>query len=341
MKHGKTAVVVAWRKGETELEETIESASRSLRKGDVVIPVEDVTGAGPARTRHRGILAAQESGSDVAIIVDAHMRFDGKVLSRMAREIRADGAGLLCAMCHHNEDCSFDGAHKSGASYYAGADIHYMGEDQNGPQSLVWKWSSDSNPGPRACIGGACYVFPVAWYFAVGQPLSALPAWGCDEEALSISAWLSGVQPTVFDGHVAHRWRARPPWDKAERPILDSRASLISAVVHDTRDIEQLCRHQRCCAYESAETARWREALHKLDRTWAQWKATVPVMPKARPRPPRANYSADETARRCQQCGSPDSTVEKTRMTGRLVIRYRICSQCGRRRTTRDICPTV
>lgn len=332
---------MAWREGEDDLQATIEDSVRSAGKSAIVFPVEDKTGAGPAQTRHRGIVAAKEAGCDVVCIVDAHMRFDGNVLQLMARQVRRDGKGLLCAMCHHNAACSFVAAHPSGAGYYAGAEIHYKGEDQNGQQALVWKWSEDGKPGPRACVGGACYVFPVAWYFDVGQPLAALPAWGCDEEALSISAWLSGVQPTVFNGHVAHQWRPRPPWKSAANPLKQSRAALILATVTDKAEIDDLSAWQGCKPTASPAVARWRAALLKQPRTFAQWKATVPVMPEVKLRVPRANYSANETKRLCRQCGCPDSSVTNTRRTGRVVLRYRTCADCGARRVTRDICATV
>jgi len=338
MKKGKTAVVIAWREGETELGSTIESAGASAGKTCVVIPVEDKTGAGPARTRHRGIVEAKKQGADVICIMDAHMLADGNVLQRMAAKVRRDGKALLAAKCYHNAECSFDSSHPNGDAYYAGADIHYKGEDQNGRQALVWKWSSNGKPGPRACVGGACYVFTVAWYFKVGQPLAALPAWGCDEEALSISAWLSGIQPAVFDGRVAHRWRKSPPWKTAANPLSDSRAALISAVVADESDMAELLKWQSVKRVNTPDVERWRVALLKQKRTWAEWKASVPVVEQVKPKLPRANYSANETKRRCPHCGSDDSKVTHTRITGRVVVRYRTCSKCGAKRVGRDIC---
>jgi len=340
MKRGKTAVVIAWREGEDDLQATIEDAGRSAGKSAIVIPVEDTEGQGPARTRHRGIVRAKKEGADVVIIVDAHMRFDGDVLQRMARQVRTRG-GLLCAMCYHNAECTFDATHPSGASYYAGADLHYKGEDQNGKQALLWKWSTDPKPGPRSCVGGACYVFRVSWYYKVGQPLAALPAWGCDEEALSISAWLSGIKVELYNGKVAHRWRPRPPWKDAENALVASRAAMLSAVVADPTDLADLLSWQKCKPLVSPEVARWKEALLKQPRTWTDWKATVPTMEVVKPRPPKANYSAEETKRRCQKCGSTESAVTHTRHTGRVVLRYRKCSDCGAKRVTRDICATA
>ena len=58
MKKAKVAVIIPWRKGETELISTRESAMKSAGNGAVIIEVEDKNGDGPAMTRHRGIEAA-------------------------------------------------------------------------------------------------------------------------------------------------------------------------------------------------------------------------------------------------------------------------------------------
>lgn len=318
----KTAVIIPWRQGETELQTTIESVTRSAGRGTTIYPVEDTTRAGPAVTRHRGIEAAV--GADVIILVDAHMKFEGHVLRDMARAVNLTG-GLLCPKCYHNPECSFDGTHPSGASYYAGADIHYKGEDQNGKQALVWKWNTDPLPGPRACIGGACYVFRRDWYYRVGQPLSALPGWGGDEEALSISAWLSGDQPAVWDGRCAHRWRAASPWKLTAREIDDirrgSREAIISAVVSDAADRVDLLTYQRGRLRTTHEVQRWAAALLKLPRTWAEWRDLVPV----RAAPPALHVARAKEG--CRACGWKDEVLVREFPGGGG--RYR-CKGCGR-----------
>jgi len=349
------AVIIPWRDGEDDLQATIDSAADSIGAGEVY-PVEDKTGAGPGQTRHRGIIKAKKS--DIIILVDAHMRFDGDVLRRMARQVARRG-GLLCAKCYHNEACSFDSTHPSGATYYAGANIEYMGEDQNGHASLVWKWSSDQEPGERACVGGACYVFKRSWYMKTGQCLSALPGWGGDEEALSITAWLSGHAPRVFDGRVAHRWRARAPWKLTEAEHIAiryvSRAAIIGAVVSDPADAKELLKWQGAQPYTSPEVERWRKALLKQPRSWKDWKREVAGIedPKILNSmidqhvknvsgsgiKPRANYGAYENKRTCSKCGSAASVCDQQRDTGRLIVRYRTCKKCGEKRTTQEIIP--
>jgi len=296
----KLAIICAWRAGETELASTLESAKASAGRGALILPVEDVARQGPARTRHRGIEAA--AGADVVILIDAHMRMDLDILARLGKHVREHG-GLLCPLVWHNAECTFDAKHPSGASHYAGADIHYTGRDQNGRQSLCWHWASDPTPGPRPCVGGACYAFRRDWYYDVGQPLSALPAWGADEESLSVSAFLSGHMPQVFDGRVAHRWRPKPPWPSADRQaMLSSRAALISAVVADPDDRRELLAWQACSERKTPEVARWREALLRQPRTWTEWRNEVPTMGTPDTAAPTTTAPAACVRFQCQDC---------------------------------------
>jgi hypothetical protein len=350
------AVVIPWRKGETELQSTIESAEASIGNG-VIIPVEDVEEQGPGRTRDRGIMAATDS--DVIVIVDAHMKFRGDVLRKMARRV-ARFDGLLCAVTHHNEHCEFNALHPTGHGAYYGADIHYKGHDGNGRQALVWKWQSARlSPGPVQCVGGACYVFRRDWYLRCGRPLAILPAWGGDEEVLSMACWLSGHMPHVYDGHVAHRWRGKAPWNPDANPAeainirFRCRSSIISAFVSDAADKADLLQWQRGVEIKNEAIERTKSALLKLPRKWAQWKAEVPVMERAPAQPEqpskpvapkptpivsgRANYGAHENRRTCAICQSAASSIVSMTRTGRMTIRYRKCLDCGTNRVTQEI----
>lgn len=69
--------------------------------------------------------------------------------------------------------------------------------------------------------------------------------------------------------------------------------------------------------------------------------APPPATTPKRAARPRANYGASEDRRTCHACGSSASTVNSTRQTGRVIIRYRRCDNCGRNRVTREIITTV
>lgn len=291
------SVQMAWRKGETEVASTVTSATASIVDDGEVVTIEDKHGHGPGRTRHRGIVAAKDA--KVIIIVDPHMVFDGDVLRKMGEEVKKNG-GLYCAVCHHNEKCEIGAKHPSGAGAYCGAHIDYKALDKDQyptHNALCWKWNEPQAAGPIGCVGGACYAFSRDWYFSVGEPLNALPHWGGDEEALSISAWLSGIQPMLFDGHVAHRWRARPPWKLTEREslnVLASRFALIHGVVSDQTDRAELVSWQRkgiknpAKYTPSPEVVKWQNALLKQPRTWKQWRAEVcQGAGEAPPEPPK------------------------------------------------------
>jgi hypothetical protein len=272
---GKMGIVCAWRQGETDLAATIESAGASAGNGAAVYAVEDKERQGPARTRHRGIEAAGDC--DVVAIIDAHMRFDNACLAEMARHVRKTG-GLACATVYHNADCAM-----TGGAYYGGRIVYRqkVGKAQN---ALAIKWAHDQKPGRRGAVVGACYVFPRSWYYTVGQPLAALPGWGCDEEALSISAWLSGLAVECLPQTCAHRYRDRAPWqltDAEHAAVHASRMALIHAVVSECNARQELESWQRAWvpegipACQTTEAERWRLALLKCPRTWRQWRAEV------------------------------------------------------------------
>ena len=65
--------------------------------------------------------------------------------------------------------------------------------------------------------------------------------------------------------------------------------------------------------------------------------ATPVIVPETvKPITGRANYGSNENRRVCHACGKPNSRIETIRKTGRITIRYRICLDCGRRRTTQE-----
>jgi len=272
----KIAIVCAYHRSEDDLAATTESAMESAGKGATFYAVEDKDESGPGRNRHRGIEYAEHA--DVIIIIDAHMRFQGDVLEQMAKKVWKSG-GMLVPYCHHNEQCSFDG---NNGHYYAGARIVFKARDGHEYKPLDAKWSRDPLPGKRSCVMGACYVFRRDWYMdEAGQPLAILNGWGCDEQVLSIAAWMTGEKIEVFDGHVAHRYRPRPPWTpsaQALASVVQNRIAMIQAIVSDATDRRELLSWFGCKEPEGPPTPelhRFREAMLTAKRSWRQWKSFV------------------------------------------------------------------
>lgn len=314
----KSAIVCAYHPAEPDLAATTKSAMASAGKGAKFYAVKDADDSGPGYNRHRGIEAATDA--EVIVIIDAHMRFRGDVLAKMIRQVKEHG-GLLVPYCHNNSALSFDD------QPYAGARMVWGSQDDDIKQrcALVAKWSKDQQPGPRTAVMGACYVFRRDWYYAVGQPLSILNGWGCDEELLSIACWLSGHMPLLFDGHVAHQYRARPPWPvqpTSYAKVTENRRRMIAAVCPDQGDRHDLYAWQgNQDSQGTPEVERLRKALANQPRTWADWKriacgpaeingnpvsggATAPQQHQEPKRAYRPQVVTPMYAIRCPHCGA-------------------------------------
>jgi len=332
------AIVCAYRKEESELQATLDSAAESAGEIATIIAVEDKDATGPGRNRDRGIQAAP-AGTEVIIVIDAHMRFQGDVLARMAEQVRANG-GLLAPICHHNEQMSFD------SPPYSGAKIMWTADDHT-PRfaPLAAKWVKTGGPGPRNAVMGACYAFRRQWYNDAGCPLAMLAGWGGDEEALSIAAWMSGEEISVFDGHVAHLYRARQPWNvPSMTPVALSRSALVQAFVMECGSRSELMQHLRRNNITmpekhpmQAEIDRVKTAMLKQRRTFKDWRREVCNQDGVY----QAKQDGDEKQQRvqnpvvvrkpieCPHCGAQhdhDLPVENTYHNGQR--RRHICPVC-------------
>lgn len=330
----KTAIVVAFRKEETDLAATVESAVKSAGEGVKVIQVEDKDASGPGRNRDRGIMAADDA--DVIIIIDAHMRFQGTALQDIARQVRENG-GLLTPICHHNEQMDFN------VAPYTGAYINWTSSDHT-PQfsPLAAKWCKNPEPGKRNAVMGACYAFRRQWYMDAGRPLAMLAGWGGDEEALSIAAWICGEEIRVIESHVAHLYRARQPWAvPSMTPIILSRAALVNAFVIEHVARGELMHHLRKNNVPmpdkhplQAEIDRVKTSMLKQRRSFEDWRTEAcgreDVEPGSERKKPKVqNPIVTRKAIECPHCGSQHDhnlKVENTYQNGQR--RRHICPVC-------------
>jgi hypothetical protein len=237
----------------------------------------------------------------------------------------------------------------------------------DGMTALPAKWDPDKTIGKRGAVMGGCYVFRRDWYYSVGQPLSPFTGWGCDEEILSIAAWLSGHDPMLYNGRVAHLYRPRPPWPLGSKDVamkFNSRMTLIHCAAKGA-DRDELfdwqtghnTKSHNLNGLATLEAERLRAALSQLPRSWDNWKKEIclsavmeskapeikPVEHSSNPVPKislpvpmihpaishgKANYGCAEDRRICHKCGSGNSRVIGMRRTGRMIIRYRECLDC-------------
>ena len=321
-KNCKTAIVCAYRDPEPDRVATLESAAASIGFGGVLYAVEDKDASGPGYNRDRGIMAAADC--DVVVLIDAHMRFAPRALASMANEVRANG-GLLTALCHHNERCEI------GGTFYSGGRMVWRSDDHSPKYSpLCAKWRKESGPGPATAVMGACYVFRRDWYIAAGRPLAMLRAWGCDEEALSIAAWMTGQKIAVADQHVAHLYRARPPFtvtERDERMVRENRAALCQAfIVEANARREQIAWAMRglgmmqpatLAAHDDIE--RVRLAMLRAPRSFEQWRREV---------------CEPEIIGGNQAAAAPASSTPRRHIANPVVPRYGI--RCGHCQTVHD-----
>ena len=350
----KTAIVCAHLPTETELEETIKEAKRSAGSGCSVFAVEDKDLSGPGWNRNRGIEAAK--GCDVIIVIDAHMRFRGSALKELADAVRQRG-GLYTAICHHNTAKAFSGYYDratgemlnertpdcgDASQGYSGARIVLRSRDDKLYQTLTAKWRKTDSPGKCVSVMGACYAFSREWYFAAGQPLAMLRGWGCDEEALSIAAWLSGLNTEVLSCRVAHRYIVRGSFPCR---VMQNRSALLNAFVSSPADRADLYswlrKNDLILGTDAPEVDRVRAAMGKMPRTWEQFKAqavepdeidgTQTLASAMKPQPQKINVQNPVVTRigiTCPHCSTVSESHKITHTYSNGNKRH-LCEKCG------------
>ena len=340
-KNKTVAVICAWRKGEDDLDATMESAKKSAPKKAMFYTVEDKGDGSPAKTRHKGII---QSVGDIIIIIDAHMRFKDDALTIMAKH--AEKHGLCCAITHHNEKCEF-----SKDKRYFGARMTYKVIDRGQHLALAGKWTDAKKAGEVSCVMGGAYAFTREWYYKVGQPLAMLEGWGGDEESLSIASWLSGQMPHCVDAEIAHRYRPNPPWQVTELEKRNARFSRL-AVIHATvpldsqkRDLIEWSRKDTPFDnpyIPTSECLRVQKAWLELPRKYEQWIKQVcghEIIDQQTPTTPQRmpNKVVNVEGVKCPCCGLIQESFEVTHTVtypnGNKSRRHVCPSCCGAFRT--------
>jgi len=366
-----TAIIAA----RDELPYNLQRTVDGIRGAGVPVDVRhDSPPMGCGWRRHEGIMACPTEG---VFLCDGHMEFGEGYFAGIAAELdRTPDALLVTRM----QSMSHDWTPKDGMYY--GAEIALRDEWPGGqfvPIAAKWR-REETGDGDVGAVMGACYAFTRSSYERWGRPLAILRAWGCDEEALSIAAWMTGGRVRLVPGLARHMYQAprgRAPElsDEEAARVWANRLALLNAIPMPESDRAGLVewmrrtpwlktlsdRVNRSLSVRAADVERMRAALESGPMTWRQYvrkwcikpegaadmargngkgkgkaKSKATTTTAGRPEG-RANYGPRENRRECHACGSVESTVESMRRTGGMIVRYRVCKACGRRRVTQEL----
>lgn len=164
-------------------------------------------GCGPSRT-----IGAHHATGDWLLIIDSHMRFLPGWYQEAEKCIKSqDALTLWCATCLGLDSDHMDPNHP--VAEYRGATMNFFGPDRNKPsQNQVFEavWIPKENH-PKGndvipAIMGAAYFINRAWFHELGG-LCYLRSWGCDEQILSLKAWMSGGDVRLMhDVRIGHKF---------------------------------------------------------------------------------------------------------------------------------------
>jgi len=367
----KITVVLATR---DELPENMNRTLAGLKAHGMNVDVRyDSPSLGCGIRRHEGVIKSDTEG---VFLCDGHMDFSEGYFETLSAELDKTPDALLVTRM---QSIGHDWNPIVGS--YFGAEIATFDKwpnNQHIPISAKWR-PKDTGDGPVGAVMGACYAFTKSAYMKWGEPLSILRAWGGDEESLSIAAWITGGGCRLVPGLARHMYgapKARAPGisdDEAAR-VWANRFALINAIPMPESEKERLrewvhmtpwlSKFQRqivsCMSDTQFPVNRMRAALENGTMTWDQYmkqwgvkKQTEEAMGRPRKqtttttvttegrKETRANYGANEDRRVCHKCGSTASNVTSIRHCGRITIRYRVCAECGTRRTTQEVSVAV
>jgi hypothetical protein len=190
-----------------ELLSNIHRTYYNLRRHGVSVSlIDDNPAKGCGFRRDQGIM---DSKADIVFLCDAHMHFSDGYFDHIRNHLARNGNDLTVSrMQSMDRDWrDIDG------ELYAGAEIMLCDSipgNQYIPIAAKWR-REDTGDGPIGAVMGACYAMRRDAYVAMGRPLAILRAWGCDEEMLSISCWLSGGKVQLIAGTAHHMYAAPKP----------------------------------------------------------------------------------------------------------------------------------
>lgn len=158
-----------------------------------VIRSDHRTGSGPAKHA-----AAAACTGDAVVVMDAHMRPPWDWLDHMIEVSARYPKAVLCARSTGFESLSaFDGQ---------GAVLEMADNGFWEPKWAIPQPSRTDRPIP--CVYGGLYFIPAPVLDAVGGYAPAYMGWGCEEEYLSLRAWITGHECRIVPAvQVPHQYK--------------------------------------------------------------------------------------------------------------------------------------
>lgn len=164
--------------------------------------VSDAPAMGCGYRRHEGIMSCK---ADAVLICDAHMAFSPGYFDGVIQHLKSNPKDITVSSM---QSMDHDMRPIEGHVYYGGRPKIKDRWDQNYiPFAIKWR-NKNTGYEPIGGVMGACYGMTVENYRNMGQPLSILRAWGCDEELLSAAAWMTGGRCHMIPGVAYHMFAA-------------------------------------------------------------------------------------------------------------------------------------
>ena len=313
--------------------------------------------------RDRGI---REAATSVVVIVDGHMAFDRGLFAEMTRYVLGHPNHVACACVGGLNPETWE---PCGAVYH-GANVVLRLVEKGMPNTpLALKWRPERDCGPVRGVLGACYAFSREWYVdGLGAPWSGGTGWGCDEETLSLTNWLSGGETVVLPV-TAHHWyrtQGNVPYRADALAVYGqwaNRLRLIKSLPLAPEQEKELtdhlwsngslrtCRSQIESLVDFADCAERRARMAKSSRTWEDFcslpgvsdtvdSAPVPFPPRQKPtepiaaatfstrKPPEDNRVVVDPGIRCVHCS--EAYGHTVTNTYPNGRRRMLCGSCGR-----------
>jgi glycosyltransferase involved in cell wall biosynthesis len=127
--------------------------------------------------------ALEQAEGDLRIVVDSHMRFPWEWLEKLVEEHRTHPQAILCPV---SRGFGYQGRQ------FTGYGCDFRLSDELGFWEGKWRVAPDALSNNIPCLMGGAYAIPADVLQYVGGYAPGFRGFGCEEEYLSLRAWLCG-----------------------------------------------------------------------------------------------------------------------------------------------------